>query len=258
MPYDKPGPNAVYPTPGSRGQDKWLPYLDRLDKDKDFDWYGDGPKAPPEIKDWKPGDPPKHKFKDWGDTPPHLYHKSPPRLLPELRGGLTKAEGEALHGELDAMRAYVEELEKMLVPDPVDFGDRTFWRNDGLDEWEYKFGEDNIKQRVETEELVQVNKDDQIFPPNLVSSRVRFGTDLHLPVIDIDIPCQLVPSTTKGHFHFYVNKIVPWVRYVRLLRAMAACGIVEPGYLRAAELRKATFVRMPHIKKPKGNRKDQW
>lgn len=69
--------------------------------------------------------------------------------------------------------------------------------------------------------------------------------ELHAPVIDIDLPCQLVPSSTPGHHHLYIDVAVPWDRYVAVLEAMAAAGIVQPGYVEACKSRGFTSVRLP-------------
>lgn len=72
---------------------------------------------------------------------------------------------------------------------------------------------------------------------------------LHAPALDLDFPCVLVPSSTKGHFHLYLNKPVPWSAYLKVLDAMVEAGLVEEGYVNAARRRGATHLRLPHIKK---------
>lgn len=92
---------------------------------------------------------------------------------------------------------------------------------------------------------------------NLISSesanRVWRDLGFHLPVIDLDFPAKLVPSTTKGHFHLYLDKLVPWDKYVALLAAMVDAGLVEPGYLDCTIKRGASFVRKPGVKKQPGD-----
>jgi hypothetical protein len=53
---------------------------------------------------------------------------------------------------------------------------------------------------------------------------------LHLPVIDLDLPVQLVPSATPGNFHLYIDKPISWAHYKAILRALAEAGIVQWGY----------------------------
>ena len=84
---------------------------------------------------------------------------------------------------------------------------------------------------------------------NLVGSLC--GDGLHRPVIDIDFPCRLVPSSTEGHFHLYVELSMHWEQYERLLVALAQAGIISAFYLKAAQIRGQTFVRPEWVKKEK-------
>lgn len=68
-------------------------------------------------------------------------------------------------------------------------------------------------------------------------------------LVELNAPCKLVPSTTEGHFHLYIDRVYPWYEYVLLLSGLVAQGVVEEGYFKAAERRAATFVRMPDVKK---------
>ncbi len=85
---------------------------------------------------------------------------------------------------------------------------------------------------------------------NLITSMVVGPEDLHKVVIDVDLPVSLVASSTPGHFHLFIDKAMPWPTYVALLEALAAAGIVEPGYLAAALRRGHTAVRLPWVRKP--------
>lgn len=76
------------------------------------------------------------------------------------------------------------------------------------------------------------------------------GSKLHGPVLDIDIPHALVPSTTPGHAHLYLDVKMSWRKYKRVLRALAAAGIIEKGYVKASLRRKHTAVRVPWLAKP--------
>lgn len=70
-----------------------------------------------------------------------------------------------------------------------------------------------------------------------------------LPVIDLDFPCELVPSSTPGHFHLYINKPTDKTSFLMALDAMAYAGWVEPGYVAASERRGYTVVRKPGVMK---------
>lgn len=72
----------------------------------------------------------------------------------------------------------------------------------------------------------------------------------HKPVLDIDFPAALLPSSTTGHYHLYLDKEVPWDDYVELLTSLAKCGIIEQGYADVSIERGHTAVRLPWVKKP--------
>ena len=82
---------------------------------------------------------------------------------------------------------------------------------------------------------------------NAVSSLLEDGN--HAPAIDIDLPCRLVPSSSPGKFHFYIDHPTSWFRYRVMLWAMWKAGFVEKGYYKVSAKRKATFLRKPGVKK---------
>lgn len=84
---------------------------------------------------------------------------------------------------------------------------------------------------------------------NCVGSKLADGSNLHAPTLDIDLPCRLVPSSTPGHFHLYIDKAMTWAQYVRLLNVMADVGILEPNYVAASIRDGATILRRPGVKK---------
>lgn len=82
---------------------------------------------------------------------------------------------------------------------------------------------------------------------NAVSSLCRDGQ--HMPAIDIDRYCEVVPSSTFGHFHLYINVKMSWWRYRVLLWALKYSGVIEPGFYRASRRRGQTMLRLPGVKK---------
>lgn len=89
---------------------------------------------------------------------------------------------------------------------------------------------------------------DNIQAANIITSEV-VGSEMHRPVLDIDMPVKLIPSSTEGHFHLLIDKEVSWDDYMRLLWVMADIGIVEEGYASASQERGYTAVRLPWVKK---------
>jgi hypothetical protein len=83
---------------------------------------------------------------------------------------------------------------------------------------------------------------------NAISSEI-VGSSLHAPVLDIDFEARLVPSSTPGHYHLYLDRAVAWPAYEKVLRALAEAGLQEEGYVSASIDRRATFVRKPGVVK---------
>lgn len=86
---------------------------------------------------------------------------------------------------------------------------------------------------------------------NSFSSHIVGRPGFHAPVLDIDFQAELVPSSTPGHFHLYLEKQVHWEKYKKLLLALEDCGIISKGYARASITRGATYVRKPGVYKKK-------
>lgn len=83
---------------------------------------------------------------------------------------------------------------------------------------------------------------------NLIGSMTRednFGPTHHMPALDIDLPCQLFESRTRGHFHLYIEKEMTHLDYMKLLTVLAEVGIIEWGYAAVSRARGQTFLRKP-------------
>lgn len=85
---------------------------------------------------------------------------------------------------------------------------------------------------------------------NIVSSHVP-GTDRarHKILLDLDHPAWLIPSSTEGNHHLYVDVTCDWDDYLEFLQAAAKIGLVEAGYVAASCERGYTSLRLPE--KPK-------
>ena len=81
----------------------------------------------------------------------------------------------------------------------------------------------------------------------VISSEI--GDGIHAPVLDIDYKAMLVPSTTSGHYHLYLDTAMSWRQYKKLLKTLAAVGVIEKGYAKACIKRKHSAVRAPWVKK---------
>lgn len=133
----------------------------------------------------------------------------------------------------------IEDKCEVGAPDPTfDLADRTTWT--------VKDGE-----RALAPVAAALVVSSQVTPRETVAfdQEPEEGAPLHRPAIDIDVPARLIPSSTPGHHHLYLDVDCTWEQYEALLKALNACGIVETGYVLAALERKATFVRLPWVKK---------
>ncbi len=83
--------------------------------------------------------------------------------------------------------------------------------------------------------------------PTVVTSLL--GNGLHAPVIDIDVPHALVPSSTPGKGHLYLDVPMSTEKLMQLLKVMADVGVVEHGYYAASRARGFSAVRLPWVKK---------
>jgi hypothetical protein len=64
-----------------------------------------------------------------------------------------------------------------------------------------------------------------------------------------DLPFMLVPSTTSGHWHLYVDKPMPWDEYEDLLARMVKLQIISAEYFGMSVQREMTRLRRPGVRK---------
>lgn len=89
--------------------------------------------------------------------------------------------------------------------------------------------------------------------PNVVTSMATgrlLDTGMHYPVIDIDHPVRVVPSSTAGHGHLYIDVPLAAADYAKLLAVMVEVGLVEQGFVNRFRSDGFTAVRLPWIRKP--------
>lgn len=124
---------------------------------------------------------------------------------------------------------------------------RSYWTCPTLDAPRTDEEGGNFEERFEeTAERYEVASESTA---NLIGSQLSGAPHTHAPVLDLDFPAKLVPSTTPGHFHLYLDRAMPWSQYRSLLIALGEAGVLEPGYVSASIRRGQTFVRKPGIVK---------
>lgn len=83
-----------------------------------------------------------------------------------------------------------------------------------------------------------------------VSTSIREDAEgCHALLLDLDLPAWLVPSSTEGHSHLYVDVKIPTPTYFALLDALADAGVIQRGYANSSKHRGGTALRLPWIKK---------
>lgn len=85
---------------------------------------------------------------------------------------------------------------------------------------------------------------------NLVASLLTNGR--HAPALDLDgVGARLVPSSTEGNFHLYLDDLqMSWPIYRFLLWALMVSGVIQRGFYKASVARRMSTLRPPWVKKP--------
>lgn len=84
---------------------------------------------------------------------------------------------------------------------------------------------------------------------DLVSSEVMYAPGYHTLMLDIDYHCAVIPSSTEGHHHLYLDKLLEWSAVQEILEVLAKHGVIEHEYADMSIRDKATFLRVPWRKK---------
>lgn len=108
--------------------------------------------------------------------------------------------------------------------------------------------DDSCKSREPEDEIIQPADWEEA---NLIASSIK-GTDsqMHKPILDIDLPCVLLPSSTKGHFHLFIDRPLSRELYLKLLEVLCECGIIGRGNVQQLKERECTTIRKPGFYKP--------
>lgn len=83
----------------------------------------------------------------------------------------------------------------------------------------------------------------------LVISKYHNQSGIHWPVLDLDMPCHLIPSTHEGHFHLVIEHPMSWEQYVKLLKALRDAGLLEHWFVEKSIERGYTAIRRPGVLK---------
>lgn len=90
---------------------------------------------------------------------------------------------------------------------------------------------------------------------NLISSKTTDGRQM--PIIDLDFDFHIVPSSTPGHAHLFIDHPMSKFRWAILMLALWFTGAVEMGYAVWSLRRGGNFVRTPYTVKQPGPETDK-
>lgn len=84
----------------------------------------------------------------------------------------------------------------------------------------------------------------------LITSKLDPAGNYHAPALDLDkMNCMVLPSSTPGNFHLYIDHILTKDQYFRLLDLLGEIGILEDGFVNASKERGYSSLRKPGVKK---------
>lgn len=106
-----------------------------------------------------------------------------------------------------------------------------------------------LQVKMDDEYLNETVPVDRLDEAEVITSKSKVFDNIHRPILDIDFPVDVIPSSTVGHYHLYIDKKLTWEQYKKLLFVLAEVGIIEEGYLNASIDREFTSVRLPWVNK---------
>lgn len=68
-------------------------------------------------------------------------------------------------------------------------------------------------------------------------------------VLPLSVPARIVPSSTAGHFHFYIDHEMEWLVYKQLLTALYRAGVIGEDFYGMSVEWKVSFLLMPGLTK---------
>ena len=106
-----------------------------------------------------------------------------------------------------------------------------------------------LQVKMDDEYLNETVPVDRLDEAEVITSKSKVFDNIHRPILDIDFPVDVIPSSTVGHYHLYIDKKLTWEQYKKLLFVLAEVGIIEEVYLNASIDREFTSVRLPWVNK---------
>jgi hypothetical protein len=90
-------------------------------------------------------------------------------------------------------------------------------------------------------------KVEHLHEANIIASRLRCGC--HFPLLDLDFPAELLPSSNPDHYHLYLYKKLTPRQMKKLVKTLYKVGIIQRGNYLRFKLHGALFLRKPGVQK---------
>jgi len=78
---------------------------------------------------------------------------------------------------------------------------------------------------------------------------IKLDDDRLATLFAFNVGIRLLPSSTAGHYHLYIDHETTWDKFQRLLSAMYAAGFLGFDYYQMCTQSKMSFVRKPGVTK---------
>ncbi len=84
---------------------------------------------------------------------------------------------------------------------------------------------------------------------NLWSSELLDRPGWHAPTLDIDFPALLLPSSSEGKHHLYIDYPMLWKDYVKMLKMLGDVGLCQKKWVQGALVEQGSLLRAPGVYK---------
>lgn len=180
---------------------------------------------------------------DPNDSLPSLFPTSATELrweMDEVTANLRDrlARREAASAYLGTDPGYLKEVEGLQA-----YYDPTLSTNEDEEMADY----DGDRNEDKASDLADANVIGSGVESSWSAEKGRF--EKHRLLLDLDVPARLIPSSTEGHSHLYVDIEIDADEWADLIEALAKADVIERGYADISLERGHTDLRLPWIKK---------
>lgn len=149
--------------------------------------------------------------------------------------------------DIDAMTAVFKNVELSLLHMPDSLDPLPGFAKDL--EWYHSWNvERDDRLADESGSSVPVIPNEDTLPANMVSSKIE-GSNKHKVILDIDCEAKLIPSSTPGHYHLYIDKTLDSEGMGSLVGSLFRAGIISEGNFNQWDHFGGQYLRLPFLRK---------